>query len=103
MHIKSLVLASVLLVLSLVACAGAPAATPTPSGPQVVVATLTTYGFKFTPDKIKAGEVKFIVKNNATDVLHELWIVKTDLALDKLPLISDGTKIDETAKTFTKL
>jgi len=100
--IKTFVAASFIAV-SMAACSAAPAATPTPAGPQVVNVSMTTYGFKFTPDKIKPGEVKFVVKNDATDLKHEILLVKTDLAMDKLPMNSDGTQVDEVSKDYTKL
>lgn len=100
--IKTLVAASFIAV-SIVGCSAAPAATPTPAGPQVINVSMTTYGFKFTPDKIKPGQVKFVVKNDATDLKHEIQLVKTNLAVDKLPMNSDGTQVDETTKDYTRL
>ena len=102
MRVKSITLTLVLM-FAMSACAGTPAATPTPNDPQVVNVSMTTYGFKFTPAQIKPGEVEFVVKNDATGVLHELWIVKTDLAVDKLPLISSQSKVDEESEAFVKL
>jgi uncharacterized cupredoxin-like copper-binding protein len=69
-------------VMALVACA--------PAGPQTVNVSLTTYTMKITPETIKTGDVKFVVKNDATDLVHEFFLVKTDLAPDKLPLDSEG-------------
>jgi uncharacterized cupredoxin-like copper-binding protein len=100
--IKTLIAASFIAV-SMVGCSTAPAAAPTPAGPQVVNVSMTTYGFKFTPDKIRAGEVKFVVKNDATDLKHEMRLVKTNLAIDKLPMNSDGAQVDESSKDFTSL
>jgi uncharacterized cupredoxin-like copper-binding protein len=90
-------------VLALSACGApaAPAATSTPAGPQIVNVSLTTYGFKLTPSNIKAGDVKFVVKNDATDLMHEIILVKTDLAPDKMPIGSDNTSIDEDSKAIT--
>ncbi len=97
------IIATSFIAASMVGCSTAPAATPTAAPPQVVNVSLTTYGFKFTGDKIKPGEVKFIVKNDATDLQHEILLVKTDLALDKLPMSSDGTEVDENSKDYTKV
>ena len=104
-RLKFLGLSSVMFVLFLSACGApaTPAATSTPTGPQIVNVSMTTYGFKLTPDKIKAGEVKFVAKNDATDLIHEIFLVKTDLAIDKLPLGSDNISIDEESKALAKV
>ena len=73
-----------------------------PGDHQTVRVTLTTYGTKLTPDKIRPGEVTFIIKNNATDLVHEFFLVQTDLAPDKLPVGDDG-KIDEDSLHFLKI
>ncbi|MCL4506692.1 MAG: hypothetical protein M1140_11805 [Chloroflexi bacterium] len=78
-----------------------PSAELTPT--EVVTVDMTNYAFKFTPSTVHAGVVKFVVVNDATDQMHEMWLVKTDLALDKLPLASDGSSIDENSTQFTKL
>ena len=99
---SKLLISSAVLMFAMAACAGAPASTPTPAGPQVVNVELTNFGFKFTPGTVKPGAVKFVVKNASPDTMHELLLVKTDLALDKLPL--DGEKnIDEEARGLTEV
>jgi uncharacterized cupredoxin-like copper-binding protein len=64
---------------------------------------MTDFAFKFTPSTIKAGVVKFVVKNDASEQMHEMFLVKTDLAVGKLPLGSDGSSINEDSNQFTKL
>jgi uncharacterized cupredoxin-like copper-binding protein len=81
------------------AVASAPALTPT----EVVTVDMTDFAFKFTPSTIKAGVVKFVVKNDSATVMHELFVVKTDLAVDKLPLASDGSSVNEDSNQLTKL
>jgi uncharacterized cupredoxin-like copper-binding protein len=78
-----------------------PAAQLTPI--EVVTVSMTDFAYKFTPSTIKAGQVKFVVKNDSTTQLHEIWLVKTDLAVDKLPMAADGASIDEGSTQFTKL
>ena len=103
-RLKNLLLSSAMVVLALSACApAAPAATSTPAGPQVINVSLTSYKLTLTPNKIKAGDVKFVVKNDSPDMMHEIIIVKTDLAPDKMPLGSDGIAIDEESKDMTNV
>ncbi len=70
---------------------------------KVVTVSMTDFAFKFTPATIRAGTIKFIVKNDATAQMHEIFLVKTVLALNKLPLAADGVSVDEDSKAFTKL
>lgn len=67
-----------------------------PAEPQTVDISLITYAMKITPETIKSGDVKFVVKNDAPDLVHEFILVKTDLAIDKLPLNSEGRVDEET-------
>ncbi len=69
---------------------------------QTVNVTLITYGTKVTPDKIHSGDVHFIIKNNASDLVHEFILVRTNLAPDKLPVGDDG-KIDEDSLEHLKI
>jgi uncharacterized cupredoxin-like copper-binding protein len=79
------------------------ATAPAPASTEVVTVSMTDFAFKFTPSTIKAGVVKFIVKNDASEQMHEMFLVKTDLAVDKLPLEPDGSSINEDSNQFTKL
>jgi uncharacterized cupredoxin-like copper-binding protein len=106
MRARNFVCVSILLMFVLVACSsaqGAPVPTNVSTGQQTITVSLNNYGFKFSPATIKSGNVKFFVTNDSPVTIHELWIVKTNAAIDQLPLISDGTKIDEESKAFTKL
>jgi uncharacterized cupredoxin-like copper-binding protein len=96
-------LAFIALTLTVVACGSAPSAANTPEGAQVVNVSLTDYSLKFSPGTIKPGVVKLVVKNDATDAMHEMLLVKTDLTADRLPLTTDGSKVDESSAAFTKL
>ncbi len=53
-----------------------------------VTATLTDTGIILDQKSVTSGEVTFVVKNEGT-LLHELVVVKTDLAPDKLPADAD--------------
>ncbi len=64
------------------------------SAPSKINVDLTTYKLAPTSNTAKAGNVTFTIKNLATDAVHEMLIVKTDLAPDKLPLLSPA-KVDE--------
>ncbi len=69
---------------------------------QTVRVTLITYDTKITPEKIRPGDVHFIIKNKATDLVHEFILVRTDLAPDQLPVGDDG-KIDEDSLKHLKI
>ncbi|HEY3342015.1 MAG TPA: plastocyanin/azurin family copper-binding protein [Anaerolineae bacterium] len=79
----------------------APASALTPT--EVVTVDMTDFAFKFTPSTIKAGVVKFVAKNDSPSVMHEIFLVKTDLAVDKLPIASDGSSVNEDSNLITKL
>jgi len=66
-------------------------------GPAKVDAALTTYKIVLDKDTVNAGEVTFHVHNDATDLVHEFVIFKTDLAPDNLPLTSEGIVDEEGA------
>ena len=64
------------------------------SGPSKVDVSLTTYVITLSTDTVKAGEVTFHVTNDATDLVHEFVIFKTDLPEDQLPLTAENI-VDE--------
>lgn len=47
-----------------------------------------------TPSSVKAGDVSFVVKNSGT-IDHEMVVLKSDTAFDKLPVATGADKIDE--------
>lgn len=68
----------------------------TPAGASTVNITVSdTAGLnggmtmKVTPDTAKAGDVTFAVKNTGT-IEHEVIVLKTDTAFDKLPVVDSG-------------
>ena len=96
MHIKlsQIIMTLCLGVTALAACAE--------SGPQTIDVTLTTYGTALSPQRPHAGDVKFVVKNVASDMTHEFFLVKTDLSQENLPVDEDG-KIDENSPQIQKI
>jgi len=69
----------------------------TACGPQKIDAALTTYKITLSKDTASAGEITFHVHNDATDLLHEFVIFKTDLPEDQLPLTAEDTVDEEGA------
>jgi uncharacterized cupredoxin-like copper-binding protein len=67
------------------------------TGPSKVDVSLTTYKITLSTDSVKAGEVVFHVTNDATDLVHEFVIFKTDLPEDQLPLTSENIVDEEGA------
>lgn len=70
------------------------------SGPSKVDVSLTTYKITLSKDSVPAGEVTFHVTNDATDLVHEFVIFKTDLPEDQLPLTAENI-VDEAGAGIT--
>ncbi len=69
-------------------------ATAAPGGATSTVdVTLNEWAVKADQSSVPAGKVDFKVKNGGT-VAHELVVIKTDLAADKLPV--KGSAVDTT-------
>ena len=66
-------------------------------GPSKVDVSLTTYKITLSTDSVNAGEVVFHVTNDATDLVHEFVIFKTDLPEDQLPLTAENIVDEEGA------
>lgn len=81
--------------LVLAACGGGAEPTATPSGHAVVNVDLSEWAVNPAPASTKAGEIEFNATNKGS-IEHEIVIVKTDLAADKLVIGADG-KVDEAA------
>ena len=71
---------------ALAACSGAPAQ-PTP--PPPITVNLTSFSMAPSATSARAGKTTFIATNTAPGIQHELIIIKTDLAADKLMVESD--------------
>jgi uncharacterized cupredoxin-like copper-binding protein len=52
-------------------------------------------GVTLTTNHVKAGRVRFQVKNVSTNEDHELLLVKTDLAPTDFPMDASGVRVDE--------
>ncbi len=57
---------------------------------QTVTVTLSTFGAQLAPGDIHSGDVRFVVKNDASDMSHEFSLVRTDLSPDQLPMEKAG-------------
>ncbi len=86
---KSFQMLMVVVLLSAFALAGC--------GPSKVDVSLTTYKITLSTDSVNAGEVVFHVTNDATDLVHEFVIFKTDLPEDQLPLTAENIVDEEGA------
>ncbi len=65
-----------------------------PAQATTVQATMRDDGITATPSSAPAGEISFVV-SNAGSMDHEFVIIKTDLAVDALPVVGD--QVDENA------
>ncbi len=67
----------------------------TQSGPAKVTVTMSEWSVKLSQSTVPAGHVTFALKNDGK-LAHELAILKTDLAHDKIPVrVEDATKVQE--------
>ncbi|MDQ2952186.1 MAG: hypothetical protein M3R54_07970 [Chloroflexota bacterium] len=66
---------------------------PLPSDVNVIV-DLKEYSVTLSVATIKAGTVKFGIRNNGT-MVHDFELIKTDLAPDKLPMDQGAAKAKE--------
>jgi uncharacterized cupredoxin-like copper-binding protein len=69
------------------------AATGTPSAQQTtgqttVTVTENTFSLKPSPDSVQAGTITFHVTNQATDIPHQLTVIRTEVAAAQLPVDS---------------
>jgi uncharacterized cupredoxin-like copper-binding protein len=82
------------------ACSGQAGSTGT-----TVTATLKEWEIKLSSASVKAGEITFNFTNNG-DKEHEFLVRKTDLAPDKLPLVTSGEdkdRVDEESSQLTEV
>ena len=89
----------------LVGCGGGSSGTASASpksGSATTTVAATLSEFKIVLDKSQApsGNVTFNAKHDGT-VPHELMVVRSDIAEDKLPLDSAGTMVDEAKVTLS--
>jgi uncharacterized cupredoxin-like copper-binding protein len=79
---------------ALAACSGAPA-TQAP-----ITVSLTNFSLAPSAASAKAGNVTFVATNNAPSIQHELIVIKTDLAADKLTVESDDKVNEDAMKSY---
>ena len=63
---------------------------PLPSDVSVIV-DMKEYAITLSVPSVKAGLVKFGIRNNGT-MVHDFDLIKTDLAFDKLPIDGGSAK-----------
>src|SRR5215210_6798984 len=98
----SRIMAGALLALLAAACSSA-TAVPATAGSTNVAVELKSYSVGPNPATAKAREITFTVTNPPTDQAHELVVVQTDLAADKLPVGSDNTIDQEALKVIDEV
>jgi uncharacterized cupredoxin-like copper-binding protein len=64
---------------------------PLPADVNVIV-DMKEYSIALSVPTIKAGTIKFGIRNNGT-MVHDFDLYKTDLALDKLPIDGGSAKV----------
>ena len=91
--VKLKYLAMLAIAAALLAACGSTAATPAAGG--TINATLTDMKISVDKASTPAGKVTFVVKNSGL-VVHELVVLKTDVAQDKLTAGDEAGKMNET-------
>jgi len=90
--VRLLAIATVLLaVLALAACSSAD------KGGGKVSVTLAEWALKTDVSSLPHGDIEFNIKNDGPDLKHELKIIRTDFAPDKLPAQDDGSVNEDAA------
>ncbi len=56
-----------------------------------VIVTLGEWAMKTDVSSLPHGDIEFAIKNEGPDLRHELKIIRTDVAADKLPTKDDGS------------
>ena len=82
---------------ALAACSGAPAQ---PATPAPITVSLTNFVLLPGATSAKAGNVTFVATNNGTGVQHEVIVIRTDLAADKLTIESDDRVNEDALKSI---
>jgi len=93
--------------LALIAIGGLVGACSSPAGSAgtTVTATLKEWEIKLSSGDLKAGDIQINFTNNG-DKEHEFLVRKTDLAPDKLPLVTSGEdkgRVDEESSQLTEV
>ena len=47
------------------------------------------------PTEVRAGEASFVVRNDSTELVHELLVVRTALSPSQFPIDGQGARVDE--------
>ena len=76
--------------------------TSAPAGPGAVEVSLGEWFVKPATASVGAGETSFEAKNDG-EVVHELEVVKTDLAADKLPVRNQVADVEEAGEEIAEV
>jgi uncharacterized cupredoxin-like copper-binding protein len=94
-------------ILALIAIGGILSGCSTPAGSKgtTITATLKEWEIKVSSSSFAAGDIQINFTNNG-DKEHEFLVRKTDLAPDKLPLVTSGEdkdRVDEESSQLTEV
>ncbi len=73
----------------------ASAAPQEPAAGSTVAVTLQEFSVIATPASVPAGSVTFNTTNKGPDDVHEIVVIKTDLAMADIPTDKDGAMIED--------
>ncbi len=87
---------------ALVSACGGTTASPSAAAPTASTVNVTLQEFAVLPDvaSVPAGSVTFVVTNSGPEDVHELVVIKSDLAIGDLPVDGDG-KVTEDVEGVT--
>jgi uncharacterized cupredoxin-like copper-binding protein len=91
--------ALVAMAIVIAACGSSSATTSPPAGGGTAnTVNVALQEFAVTPDvtSVPAGKVTFVANNSGPEDVHELVVIKTDLAPDALPVDGDGKVTEDT-------
>lgn len=93
---------AILAVGALVSGCGGATVSPSAAAPATSTVNVTLQEFAVIPDvvSIPAGAVTFVATNKGPEDVHELVVIKTDLAIGDLPVDKDG-KVTEGVEGVT--
>jgi hypothetical protein len=99
---RALVIPALCTVAALVAACGGTAVSPSVVAPAATTVNVALQEFAISPDiaSVPAGPVTFVVTNTGPEDVHELVVIKSDLAIGDLPVDADG-KVTEDADGIT--
>jgi uncharacterized cupredoxin-like copper-binding protein len=88
---------ALLLTIALAGCSSSTPASSPSGGSTTVNATLQEWAILLDQSSVPAGSITFAVTNEGPDEVHEIVVIKTDLAPNKLPTDDTGSVIEDAA------